>query len=134
MKRFYAAVLGIVVCLSANRSMGYNKLCYESYEYNRPFNNKEMLFKKADYVYSDTEGNRRCHVQLSPLDRKKIRKSLLEYPVDTVVTPEFIKLFLNKRRPHDKMVGWVLQDFMIRYLDAPVAIGQVLKELGLDIK
>jgi hypothetical protein len=134
MKRWYGVMLAGVIYLSSNRAMGYFKIGYENYEFNRPFSKKEMLFKKADYVCSDRGGKRRCYVRLSVLDKNKIKKSLAEYAREEKINSEMIKIFLSKRRPHDQMVGWVLQDFLTRQesLGSTITVGQLLQELGLD--
>jgi hypothetical protein len=134
MKRWCGMMLAGVMSLSGAEAVGYFKIGYENYEFNRPFSNKEMLFKKADYVCSEKGGKRRCYVRLSVLDKNKIKKSLAEYAREEKVNSEMITIFLSKRRPHDKMVGWVLQDFLTRQesLGSTITVGQLLQELGLD--
>lgn len=143
MSRFCIAILVVGLGLGCSRLYGYGKMCYENAPFNR-FEPHEMLFKREKkgnkkwntrYVlYSDHNGERWCYVWLNPFDKRKIEKSLGAYGIDTVVTTDMIQLFLKKRRNHDQMVGWVLQDFLIRFPDSLLTVGQVLKTLGLDKK
>lgn len=138
MKRFYRLMLvslGICATGCLLNGHGYQKICFRNERFNTPFSHKEMNFKKAKYIYTDQNGNRRCFCFFNQIDGKKLNKSLSEYSRGTLVTDRLVKHFKSKRRDHDQMVGNVLQDFLDRdkqLSDSSLTIKEIWDELKLD--
>jgi hypothetical protein len=114
----------------------YNKLCYEDAPFNTPFKKDEMRENRrgSDYSYTDNKGKRRCFVRLGHPVKKRVKKELGKYDSNTIITPDLIELFLNKRDRNDKIIGWILQDFTTQdgKTSTTMTVGDVLQELLID--
>ena len=141
MKKIYAIAIFTTLCMSAIDLLSYYKFCVVEYEYNRPFEDHEIAIgfkgsgkrghkRDADYCYTENNNKIHCYVRLSQIDKIGIKRVLAKYDPATIITSEMVDMFLDKRIEQDRVVGWVLQDFMKHY--SQVTVARILEELCLD--
>lgn len=100
--------IGILALWSVCTLVGYQKLCYQQWNYVGA--EKNNPFKVQDCFLSFGRDGRDCYIMLSNRDKKKLWQALAPYDQNLIIDAALINSFLATNKDH--VAGTILQDYV----------------------
>jgi hypothetical protein len=133
-----------ILFFTAYAAHAYRKFCYIAQQYPRDTQEEQHCFNgvmhqvvpfgadKADYIFTDQAtpelGIEYCYVQLRNKDKRKTRKYLDSYEINTTINDALNAPIKKAKERHKRRIGLILNDF--NRTDPDMTIGQAQKRLS----